>query len=483
MITTRPSPASLYLFRRDLRLADNPALKAAQDNGPVLVAYIHDDVTPGPFKLGAASKCWLHQSLESINVSLEGGLNLYQGETTQLIDKVLARFPTITHVHWNRCYEPWRIAQDKALKADLTKRGLYVTSHNASLLWEPWQILTKAGTPYQVFTPYYTKGCLGAPAPRLPEPASSTTPFIQDEESLTLEHLGLVPRHRWTTRVMENWRVGEAAAKARLEAFCDEAIEDYALGRDYPAKHVTSLLSPHLAFGEISPHHIWWYVRARIMAHGANVQGFDTFLKELAWREFSYYLLYHFPQLPTHNFNKKFDAFSWDQDQIALDAWQQGKTGYPLVDAGMRELWQTGTMHNRVRMVVASFLVKNLGIHWHFGANWFWDCLVDADLASNSASWQWVAGCGADAAPYFRIFNPTTQGEKFDPDGTYTRRFVPELGQLPQKYLFKPWEAPEVVLRGAGVTMGHTYPRPIVDLKASREAALKAYAFLSSGTI
>ncbi|MCA0370036.1 MAG: DNA photolyase family protein [Proteobacteria bacterium] len=477
------SPRTLYLFRKDLRVRDNPALMEAAHSGQVLLAYILDDTTPGAFKLREASRCWLHHSLASLNTSLGGTLNLYKGEAPEVIGSLLERYPSITSIHWNRCYEPWRISQDKALKESLKSRGLTVTSHNASLLWEPWQILTKAGTPYQVFTPYYTKGCLSAPAPRAPMGCPSNPSSVKDTHALALEELCLLPARPWHKDLMSHWQVGEAAAYARLEDFCEARALVYAKDRDFPSLSATSLLSPHLAFGEISPNQIWWHVHGQITQSEHFSLGHDTFLKELAWREFSYYLLYHFPDLPVRAFQKKFDAFSWSHESPHLEAWQRGQTGYPLVDAGMRELWQTGTMHNRVRMVVASFLVKNLGIHWHEGAKWFWDCLVDADLASNSASWQWVAGCGADAAPYFRIFNPTTQGQKFDSDGTYTRRYVPELAALPDKYLFTPSLAPAHVLQQAGVRLGTNYPHPIVDLSASRQAALEAYGVLSKGLI
>jgi deoxyribodipyrimidine photo-lyase len=283
--------------------------------------------------------------------------------------------------------------------------------------------------------------------------------------------LGLRPSPEWDQGLLEHWVPGEAGAEARLSEFLASGLTDYRVGRDYPAERSVSRLSPHLHHGEISPHQIL----ERLQAFPTD-DNHEHFVRELVWREFAYHLLYHFPELPHRNLQSKFDHFPWTDDAERLAAWQQGRTGYPIVDAGMRELWQTGSMHNRVRMIVASFLVKNLRLHWQHGLRWFWDCLVDADLASNSASWQWCAGSGADAAPYFRIFNPITQGQRFDPKGEYTKRFLPELAAMPSKYLFEPWNAPAAVLHEAGVILGENYPQPIVDVKASREAALEAFA-------
>ena len=283
--------------------------------------------------------------------------------------------------------------------------------------------------------------------------------------------MGLRPSPEWDQGLLEHWVPGEAGAEARLSEFLASGLTDYRVGRDYPAERSVSRLSPHLHHGEISPHQIL----ERLQAFPTD-DNHEHFVRELVWREFAYHLLYHFPELPHRNLQSKFDHFPWTDDAERLAAWQQGRTGYPIVDAGMRELWQTGSMHNRVRMIVASFLVKNLRLHWQHGLRWFWDCLVDADLASNSASWQWCAGSGADAAPYFRIFNPITQGQRFDPKGEYTKRFLPELAAMPSKYLFEPWNAPAAVLHEAGVILGENYPQPIVDVKASREAALEAFA-------
>jgi deoxyribodipyrimidine photo-lyase len=322
-----------------------------------------------------------------------------------------------------------------------------------------------------VFTPYYKNGCLQAEEPRKPmlRPKEMTLADAK-EGTLSIDALALLPEVRWDRSLEPHWQIGERGAHAALHTFLERGIQDYRQKRDFPALKKVSRLSPHLHWGEISPHQVWYAA-----ACAGLPEDVEHFRREIAWREFSHYLLYHFPSLPTDNFNRRFDQFPWNDDRGLLSRWQQGNTGIPIVDAGMRELWQTGYMHNRIRMITASFLTKNLLLHWHHGQSWFSDCLVDADLANNSAGWQWVAGCGADAAPYFRIFNPVTQGKKFDPDGEYTRRYVPELSRMPIQYLFDPWEAPAEVLDRAGIALGDTYPNPVVDLKASRERALSAY--------
>ena len=463
-------------FRQDMRLSDNPALSAAAEHQHVLPVYVLDTKNPGTFVPGAASQWWLHCSLHALNQSLGGKLSVYEGDPKQILADIVQRLP-VTAVHWNRCYEPWSMERDTKIKTILLQMGIQGESHNGSLLWEPWDIKKDDGTPYKVFTPFYRKGCLNATAPRKPLGSPKEMSLLQDEDTmLSVDALDLKPKFNWDETLAPHWTIGEEGAHHRLEDFIHNGLAHYKEGRNLPAKPFVSRLSPHLRFGEISPNQVWY--AATSQGDGKDI---DHFCSELGWREFSYSLLYHNPDLATVNLQKKFDGFPWSDDLAALTAWQKGDTGVPMVDAGMRELWQTGFMHNRVRMITGSFLIKNLLLDWRHGERWFWDTLVDADPASNSASWQWVAGCGADAAPYFRIFNPVTQGQKFDPDGGYVRQYVPELSALPNKYIFNPWEAPADLLREANVELGVTYPKPIVNIKASRERALAAFKALSQG--
>jgi deoxyribodipyrimidine photo-lyase len=469
------TPPVIIWFRQDLRRTDNPALTAASDSGhPVLPVYILDDANAYEWRTGAASRWWLHQSLTSLGTSLHGHLRYFRGDAAKILTR-LTRDLGAAGVYWNRCYEPWRIARDRRLKAELRESGCPVNSFNGSLLFEPRGVAKADGSPYKVFTPFFQKGCLGnAPSPRFPMEIPELAYFDASPLGHTLDELELMPSIRWYESIAAAWTPGEAGALDRLEHFLDNGIQNYKEGRNRPDLEKVSRLSPHLHFGEISPHQVWHAANA-LKAVGGLENDIDHFLSELGWREFSHYLLYHWPALPQQNLQEKFNRFPWRDDVEALKRWQRARTGYPIVDAGMRELWHTGYMHNRVRMIVGSFLVKNLLLHWHHGEAWFWDTLVDADLANNSAGWQWIAGCGADAAPYFRIFNPLTQGQKFDPEGNYVRRFVPEIAGLPDKYLHSPWQAPAAVLAEAGIELGLDYPRPMVDLKASRERALAAF--------
>lgn len=475
----KPQPTSaptIVWFRQDLRLADNPALYSACDSGEVLPVYILDDDNAGEWAIGGASRWWLHHALVDLNSSLDGRLHLYRGNPLEILNTLIQTHNS-TDVVWNRCYEPWRIKRDAEIKTQLRKQGVDVKSFNASLLWEPWDILKKDGTPYKVYTPYYRRGCLSHVGPREPLQIPESLGMIElSADSLTLEQLELLPSINWDIQLRERWRISETAANERLDEFILSELNDYRDGRNFPNKANVSRLSPYLHFGQISPNTAW---HRAINAGGVvtDEKSLDTFLSELGWREFSYYLLFHFPHLPRVNLQQRFNSFPWAIDkEYHLSAWKKGLTGYPLVDAGMRELYSTGYMHNRVRMVVGSFLVKNLLIHWHKGEEWFWDCLVDADLASNSASWQWIAGCGADAAPFFRIFNPITQSEKFDGAGDYIRRYVPELAKLSSKHIHAPWLAPTDVLSAAGVSVGTNYPAPIIDIKESRVIALEAFS-------
>ena len=464
-----PSSVSIVWFRQDLRLQDNPALSAACQAENVLPIYILDDESAGEQRMGGASRWWLHHSLSALNDSLDGALNLYVGDAQQIILELCERFGANT-VYWSRCYEPANIAQTTQIKQQLQKQGITGHSINGCLINEPWEVTKQDGTAYKIFTPYHREACKVDPHINLLAAPNLAAKTMTDPKAKALDELTLLPKEQWDTGFKEHWQPGEKGAKNALNAFLSQGIHDYKDGRDRPALKAISRLSPHLHFGDISPRQV--IDALKTMEDNDNVEHFK---REIRWREFSYYLLYHFPGLPTQNLKTNFDQFPWGNNAEFIKRWQQGQTGYPMVDAGMRELWQTGYMHNRVRMITASFLIKNLLVDWRVGAQWFWDCLVDADLASNSASWQWVAGCGTDASPYFRIFNPITQGEKFDPKGEYTRHFVPELKDLPDKYLYRPWEAPEAVLKAAKVSLGTNYPNPIIDVKTSRLKALDAY--------
>ena len=466
------SDIAIHWFRLDLRLRDNPALIKAAEHEQVLTVYIWDESTPDDYQMGGASRWWLHHSLTSLNEDLGNQLAIYRGEPEIILNDLIAETGAKS-VYWNRCYEPWRIAKDTQIKQSLKDLGISANSCNGSLLWEPMTILKADESPYRVFTPYYRKGCLNAAMPRYPESAPDDIKLLQKPSSSEdIASLQLIPTIPWYDTMAEMWSPGETGASDRLSDYIQNAALNYASDRDIPSIDGTSKLSPSLHFGELSPNQIWYAIKDQFQSDMTSI---DKYLAELGWREFSYYLLYHFPQLPEKNFNPRFDDFPWLDNDIDLIAWQQGKTGIPIIDAGMRELWQTGYMHNRVRMVVGSFLVKNLLQHWRQGAAWFHDCLLDADLAANSASWQWVAGSGADAAPYFRIFNPVLQGEKFDKQGLYVKKYCPELSDLPAKYIHKPWDAPADVLKLANVRLGDNYPEPVVDLRESRERALDAF--------
>ena len=459
------SDTVLFWFRQDLRLSDNPGLYEASQSGSVLPIYILDD----KFDIGSASKWWLHNSLHHLNDNINKHLQVFSGDSATILLNI-CKANHIKNVYWNKCYEPLRIEQDKQIQHLLNTNNILTNSFNASLLWEPQNILKSDGTPYKVFTPFYKNGCLQRDMPREPLSKPENIEFVDIINQYSIDDLNLLSSTPWYLKLDKYWNIGELAAQKKLSNFLDRGLLGYKQKRNYPSKKNVSRLSPHLHYGEISPNQIWYSLSPELID-----QDGDNFLSELGWREFSYYLLYHFPDLPNINFQTKFNNFPWKFDKELFKAWQKGQTGYPIVDAGMRELWQTGYIHNRVRMIVASFLVKNLLIHWHYGRDWFWECLVDADLANNSASWQWVAGSGADAVPYFRIFNPVIQGEKFDTDGDYTRRFVPELSLLPNQYLFKPWEASNELLKKCSIELGSTYPLPIVNLKETREIALNSY--------
>lgn len=470
---------SIHWFRQDLRLHDNPALCEAAKSGDVLCIYILEDHDAGDDRIGAASRVWLHHSLASLNQSLEGKLAFYEGSAEAILRELIEQHHPRC-ITWNRCYEPWRMERDARIKRTLKDAGVEVISMAGNVLWEPPTIQKNDGTPYRVFTPFYTKGCLNAPPPAHPLPAPSLALATPPANARNLGAFNLLPTIAWDAPLTAHWNIGEAGALQQMDWFLDSGIDGYAVGRDIPSKKNVSRLSPYLHFGELSVRALWYATQQTEPTFPKDTQKFRA---ELGWREFSHYLLYHHHELRVNNFTSKFDDFAWGTHDDHLRCWQRGMTGYPIIDAGMRELYQTGYMHNRVRMITASFLVKNLLIDWRLGEQWFWDCLFDADHANNAASWQWVAGCGADAAPYFRIFNPILQAQKFDPSGHYIRRYVPELHDLPDKYLACPWEAPTDILRASGVQLGMHYPKPIIDFSESRKMALQRYSDLTSSDV
>ena len=472
---------SIVWFRHDLRLEDNPAFEAAaEQKGPVIPVFIWSPGEEGDWKPGEAANWWLHHSLANLNAELqEMGLHLIirEGESLPVLQQLI-RETDAASIFWNRRYEPAIVARDAVVKSALHEMDIYVESFNASLLFEPWEIENQQKKPFKVFTPFWNH-YLEIMLPPVPEPkpkqvlAPAKWPI-----SVPLKKLELEPFVDWTGGLQETWTPGAKAAKKRLQHLLDTILLNYSSYRDCPGIFGTSHLSPYLHFGDIGPRQIWYAVQDRI--HGEKnkdiVHNAWAFLRQLVWREFAFHLLFHFPNTTDQPLREEFESFPWKADPHHLKAWQKGQTGYPAVDAGMRELWHCGWMHNRIRMVVASFLVKDLLIPWQQGAKWFWDTLVDADLANNTLGWQWTAGCGADAAPYFRIFNPTLQGEKFDPDGVYVRKWVPELAKLPNKWIHHPWQAPIQILHEAGVELGKTYPYPIVDHAHARDHALQGYA-------
>ncbi len=475
---------ALVWLRNDLRIADNPALfHACKSGAVVLPVYILDE--HAPHAPGAASRWWLHHSLKSLSEMLaeaSAPLILRRGPSAETLQSLIAETGAEA-VYWNRRYYPAHVEADKSLKADLVAKGVGVHSYNGNLLREPWDLQTKAGGHFKVFTPFWR--ALQKAGPARDTPAPTIQKFKRPKQLPDTDALAdwrLQPTApNWAKEIASVWSPGEHGAHKRLYDFLAGAVDHYTDGRDRPDQDFTSRLSPHLAFGEISPLTIWRETRQRVDAGIISPGGAEKFLSEIAWREFSCNLLFHHGDLPDAPLRKEFADFAWRDDTEGLRAWQHGLTGYPIVDAGMRQLWRTGWMHNRVRMIVASFLIKDLLVPWQAGQSWFWETLVDADLANNAASWQWVAGCGADASPFFRIFNPVTQGRKFDPDGNYVREFVTELAALPAKYVHAPWEAPERALQQAGVSLGKTYPMPILDHGEARRRALDRYAKAKAG--
>ena len=469
-------------LRNDLRLADNPALHAAlARGGPVVPVYIHAPGEAGEWPAGAAASVWLHESLASLGSRVEvlgGRLILLEGDSLAALEQLVLRTGADT-VYWNRRYDPAGVEIDTAVKRAFKARGVDARSFKANVLFEPQAVSNKSGKPFKVFTPFWRHlRTLDPPDAPLPAPDAIAGSDAAADCGVSLAALRLLPRVRWDAGIRARFEMGEPAAAAALDTFTTTALADYAGQRDAPAEPGTSRLSPHLHFGELSPRQVWAAAQA-----AAGVEAAEPYLRQLAWRDFAHALLFHFPRTHSAPMDARFERFPWwreDEQRDSFRAWRRGMTGYPLVDAGMRELYQTGWMHNRVRMVAASFLVKHLLIEWQAGARWFWHTLVDADLANNSMGWQWAAGCGADAAPYFRVFNPTLQAERFDKAGAYVRRYVPELARLPDKWLRTPWRAPADVLREAGVVLEESYPLPVIEHDEGRQRALAALASLKS---
>jgi deoxyribodipyrimidine photo-lyase len=469
---------TLYWIRRDFRLQDNAALSAAIRTGnPVLPVFISEEMDSDPWGHGSASRWWLHRAIEDAKSHWQargGDLFICRSKDPLATLLTLSEQVHANKVVWNRCYEPHQQYLDTQIKRGLHDAGVEAQSFADNLLIEPQTIGTADGKPYKVYTPFW-KACQvrGEPDAPIKVPLEELKVLSPTPESLSLEALNLLPKHPWYKKLDHTWRVGEKEALQQMSIFIREHAAAYNIKRDFPATNGTSRLSPYLHWGHINVRTVVHTLKA---AHTTLAGGPLVYLKELFWREFAYNVLYHFPHTPDKPLRPEFMHFPWQQDTVLLKRWQNGETGYPLVDAGMRELYATGWMHNRVRMVVASFLVKHLLQPWQDGARWFWDTLVDADLASNTLGWQWSSGCGADAAPYFRIFNPIIQSYKFDPEGQYLKKWLPELQSLSAEYIHKPWEAPAALLQNAGIKIDKHYPAPVINHEEGRNRALKALA-------
>jgi deoxyribodipyrimidine photo-lyase len=468
---------TLYWIRRDFRLHDNAALSAAiQMGAPILPVYLwEEELEKSYWGSGGASRWWLHRALEEAAVSWRerGGQLIVLSSSDPLVTlRELCQQHDATQVVWNRRYEADLRVLDARVKRGLREAGIGAESYQDALLVEPHTIGTGDGKPYKVYTPFWKTCQNREPKSPIAVPLSQLRLVKTSPKSVSIESLGLLPKHAWHKKMDASWRVGEKAGLEQMRAFLRGGAAHYDEHRDLPGENGTSRMSPYLHWGHVSPRTVAHELK---QAQDVTQGGPLVYLKELYWREFAYNVLYHFPHTPTEPLRPEFKDFPWQADETVLKRWQHGQTGYPIVDAGMRELYATGWMHNRVRMVVASFLVKHLLQPWQDGARWFWDTLVDADLASNTLGWQWSAGCGADAAPYFRIFNPLLQSRKFDADGNYLKHWLPELESLHAEYLHAPWEAPGSVLRGAGIRMGKDYPEPIIDHSMARARALKAF--------
>ena len=483
-------PTTVVWLRNSLRLEDHPALThAAERGGPqtggVVPVFVWAPDEEEPWAPGGAHRWWLHESLAVLGASLDekgSRLVLRQGSSLDEL-KAVCEASGADRVVWQTRIAPTLRRRDEAVRAGLEEAGIEVRQFAGRILHDPDRVETGSGGPYRVFTPFWNKAKaaldVGDPLPAPDLGGADRKPAAPETwpESVPLDALGLTPEAQdgvdWAGGMRETWTPGEGGAAERLRAFLDGTLLHYDDERDYPATRGTSMLSPHLHWGEVSPRQVWAAVNAWV-SNGATREAADAFLFEIGWREFSYHVLHHFPHMPDAPLKEKYERMPWEHDPDALKAWQRGRTGYPLVDAAMRQLWHVGWMHNRMRMVTASFLTKDLLIPWQDGERWFWDALCGGDLANNAMGWQWAAGSGADAQPFFRIFNPLSQSTKYDPDGAYIRRWVPELAELPTKHLHAPWTAPPEVLKGAGVALGETYPEPIVDHKEARDRALEA---------
>ena len=477
-MTDTDAPTLVWL-REDLRLADNPALRAAADgDAPFLLLHVLDEAVPERWRMGGAQRWWLHHSLTALGEDVQkagGALVLRRGDPRVIVPGVAAKAGAAA-VHWNRRYLSFERETDDDVAEALRAQDTSVETFAGSLLYEPGEITTGSGTPYKVFSPFYkAMKAKGEPRAPLPRVTKMTAPrVVPDTDALGDWNL-LPTRPNWAKGFEPVWTPGERGALKRLRDWLGANAARYQDERNRADLDTTSRLSPHLHFGEVSPVTVWHQVKERLAAGDIPDDQADGFLSEVAWRDFSYAVLAEFPQMLSGPYDARFARFQYDRPNGQLEAWRHGQTGYPIVDAGMRQLWQTGFMHNRVRMIAASFLTKDLLIDPNEGIDWFWDTLVCADAANNTASWQWVAGTGVDASPYFRVFNPTAQGRKFDPDGAYVRRWVPELAGLPKKHVHEPWLAPKAALEKAGVTLGETYPHPIVDHAERRDEALARY--------
>lgn len=479
----RRGAATIVWFRHDLRTADHAALSAAAALGPVVPLFIWSPDEDDPWPVGSAARVWLAESLRDLSDELAalGSPLIFRHGPVKATLRSVVQASRAQRVFWSRRYEPGWIERDNDIGRALQAEGVAVQSFPGALLFEPGEVLNGSGLPYRVFTPF-AKKCLARAEPSEMTPSPARLSSVQSPvASVPLDELGIAPQMPWCETIRAAWTPGASAGKERLAQFAAQPMNDYESSRNLPAADATSRLSPYLHWGEISPRQVWHAVEDQRGRGGRGASdhqlpaGAEAFRRQLLWREFAQHLLLHFPHTDREPLRPEFANFPWQDDPQRLRAWQRGRTGYPVVDAGMRQLWQTGWMHNRLRMIVASFLVKDLLIPWQRGAEWFWDTLVDADLANNTLGWQWAAGCGADAAPYFRIFNPVTQGLRFDPQGDYVRRWVPELSQLPEQFVHEPWKAPAAIRSEAEVQLGGNYPHRIIDHAAARSAALEAF--------